>query len=324
MSILVGFGSDTRSTAPLDLAADISRTTSEQIVLVSVVQDTWDSLRDHAGIDDEWRRQVREQATDALEGARGHLSDEHDVVTRAKTARSVPQSLLDEARESGARLIVTGSATHGALGRIAFGSTNDRLAHSADTPVAIAPRGYVAHSHGIQRLVVAVDPTASDEALAAPVAELATWLGVPIEIVTFAVRSGSRSAFASFANLEIAEAWAELVRDHQLRLANRIGELAPDTTVSTVQVSAGERWSLALESYGWRAGDLLAVGSSQHGPVSRVFVGSTATRIVNHSPVPVVLLPRPAPEKPQDTAHTRTERDAPHRPASRWGRRARR
>lgn len=296
MSIVVGFGSDTRSTAPLDLAADIARTTGEQIVLVSVVQDSWGTLHDHAGVDDDWRRQVRAQATEALAGARDHLG-EHDVTTRARTARSVPQSLLEETREAGARLLVTGSATHGALGRIAFGSTNDRLAHSAETPVAIAPRGYVAHPGGIERLVVAVDPTVSDEALAKPVADLAGWLGVPVEIVTFAVRSGSRSAFATFASLEIARAWSDIVREHQLRLADRIRELAPDTTVSTVQVSTGERWSLALESYGWRAGDLLAVGSSQHGPVARVFVGSTATRIVNHSPVPVVLLPRPAPAR---------------------------
>lgn len=292
MSIIVGFGSDTHSTAPLDLAADLAHTTGDEIVVVSVVQDSWASLHDHAGVDDEWRLQVRAQATESLEQARRHL-DGHRIVTRVRTARSVPQSLLDETRQTHARLLVTGSASHSALGRIAFGSTNDRLVHSADRPVAIAPRGYRRHLGGISRLVVAVDPSVEDEALAAPVADLAGWLGVPVEIVTFAVRSGSRSAFATFASLEVARAWREMVGDHQRRLADRVRELAPGTEVSTVQVSTGERWSLALEAYGWRAGDLLAIGSSRHGPVARVFIGSTATRIVSHSPVPVVLLPRP-------------------------------
>jgi len=296
MSIVVGFGSDQRSTAALDLAGELAHTTGDPIVVVSVVQDSWDTLRDFAGVDDEWRRQVREQAKESLAEAKQHLAD-HEVTARIRTGRSVPQTLLESTRDSGARLVVTGSASHGALGRIAFGSTNDRLAHSAETPVAIAPRGYVAHPDGIERLVVAVDPSASDEALAQPVADLASWLKVPVEIVTFAVRSGSRSAFSTFANLEIRQAWEELVREHQIRLAQQITELAPETTVSTVRVSTGERWSLALESYGWRGGDLLAVGSSQYGPVSRVFVGSTATRIVNHSPVPVVLLPRPEPTR---------------------------
>nr|WP_276568808.1 universal stress protein [Aeromicrobium phoceense] len=142
-------------------------------------------------------------------------------------------------------------------------------------------------------MVVAVDPTASDAALDAPIASLATWLGVPVEIVTFAVRSGSRTAFAAFSDQGVREAWSTLVRTHQEQLADGIRKLAPETDVTTTQVTSAERWSLALESFEWRPGDLLAVGSSRHGPVARVFMGSTATRIVNHSPVPVILLPRP-------------------------------
>lgn len=293
MSVVVGFGSDTRSLAALDLAAEFARTTGDELVITSVVQDSWDSLRDFAGVDDQWRRDVREQAGEALATAREHLGDEADVVTVSRTASSVPQALLDESRARGARLVVAGSASHGALGRIAFGSTNDRLAHSSAIPVALAPRGFRAHEGGIERLVVAVDPTASDAALDAPIASLATWLGVPVEIVTFAVRSGSRTAFSAFADQGVREAWAALVHTHQEQLAEGIRALAPEVKVTTTQVTTAERWSLALESFEWLPGDLLAVGSSRHGPVARVFIGSTATRIVNHSPVPVMLLPRP-------------------------------
>lgn len=293
MSVVVGFGSDTRSLAALDLAAEFARTTGEELVITSVVQDSWDALRDFAGVDDEWRRSVRDQAGEALATAREHLGDEAEVVTVSRTASSVPQALLDESRARDARLVVAGSASHGALGRIAFGSTNGRLAHSSAIPVALAPRGFRANEDGIERLVVAVDPTASDAALDAPIASLATWLGVPVEIVTFAVRSGSRTAFAAFSDQGVRDAWATLVRTHQEQLADGIRRLAPETDVTTTQVTSAERWSLALESFEWRPGDLLAVGSSRHGPVARVFMGSTATRIVNHSPVPVILLPRP-------------------------------
>nr|WP_255669292.1 universal stress protein [Aeromicrobium duanguangcaii] len=293
VSIVVGFGSDTRNAAPLELAAELSRTTGDELVLVSVVQDSWGSLRDFAGVDDEWRADVREQAEEAIATARKHLGPDIEPVPVTKTATSVPQALLDECIARRARVLVAGSASHGALGRIAFGSTNDRLAHSSAVPIALAPRGYRSHDDGIQRLVVAVDPTASDVALHQPIADLASWLKVQVEIVTFAVRSGSRTAYSAFADQGVQRAWGTLVRNHQQELANKIRELAPDTEVTTDQVTTAERWSLALESYQWRAGDLLAVGSSRHGPVARVFVGSTATRIVNHSPVPVVLLPRP-------------------------------
>ena len=41
-------------------------------------------------------------------------------------------------------------------------------------------------------------------------------------------------------------------------------------------------------------GDVLVVGSSSIGPVARVFLGSRAAKIVRHSPVPVVVVPRGA------------------------------
>jgi nucleotide-binding universal stress UspA family protein len=37
---------------------------------------------------------------------------------------------------------------------------------------------------------------------------------------------------------------------------------------------------------------VLVVGSSELGPVAQVFLGSRASKIVRHSPVPVVVVPR--------------------------------
>jgi nucleotide-binding universal stress UspA family protein len=59
-------------------------------------------------------------------------------------------------------------------------------------------------------------------------------------------------------------------------------------------VGRGETWDEALEEVDWREGDVLVVGSSSAGPVSRVFLGSRSNKIVRHSPVPVVVVPRPA------------------------------
>ena len=57
-------------------------------------------------------------------------------------------------------------------------------------------------------------------------------------------------------------------------------------------VGYGESWDEALEDVEWDEGDVLVVGSSSTGPLARVFLGSRATKIVRHSPVPVVLVPR--------------------------------
>ena len=58
-----------------------------------------------------------------------------------------------------------------------------------------------------------------------------------MEIVTFAVRSGSRTAFAAFADQGVRDAWSALVRDHQEQLAEGIRALAPDVEVTTTQVT---------------------------------------------------------------------------------------
>jgi nucleotide-binding universal stress UspA family protein len=41
------------------------------------------------------------------------------------------------------------------------------------------------------------------------------------------------------------------------------------------------------------------IGSSESGPVARVFLGSRAAKIIRHTPVPVVIVPRDAAESYQ-------------------------
>ena len=38
----------------------------------------------------------------------------------------------------------------------------------------------------------------------------------------------------------------------------------------------------------------MVIGSSEAGPISRVFLGSRAAKIVRHTPVPVLAIPRGA------------------------------
>ena len=57
-------------------------------------------------------------------------------------------------------------------------------------------------------------------------------------------------------------------------------------------IGHGETWDEAVEDVEWADGDVLVVGSSSLGPIARVFLGSRAAKIVRHSPVPVVVVPR--------------------------------
>ena len=58
-----------------------------------------------------------------------------------------------------------------------------------------------------------------------------------------------------------------------------------------VAIGQGHDWETALDDITWHEGDLLLIGSSESGPVARVFLGSRAAKIIRHTPVPVLLVP---------------------------------
>ena len=56
-------------------------------------------------------------------------------------------------------------------------------------------------------------------------------------------------------------------------------------------VARGRGWDGALHGVDWAPDDVLALGSSRHGPLARVFLGSTASKILRHTPVPALVIP---------------------------------
>ena len=57
-------------------------------------------------------------------------------------------------------------------------------------------------------------------------------------------------------------------------------------------IGQGNDWDTALHDVDWGDGDLLVIGSRESGPIARVFLGSRAAKIIRHTPVPVIVVPR--------------------------------
>ena len=58
-----------------------------------------------------------------------------------------------------------------------------------------------------------------------------------------------------------------------------------------LQVATANGWDEAINAADWQEGDLLAIGTSPVGGIARVFLGSRGSKILRHSPVPVLVLP---------------------------------
>lgn len=293
MSIIVGFGPDTRTGSGLRLAAALAHSLDVTLVLCCVIHDSFESssLRDTSGFDADWRREINALADDAIAEAKEQLPDDLKVEVVRRTGRSVPQILENEAERRGAQMLVVGSSD-GVMGRIGLGSTSDRLVHSSRVPVALAPRGFDPSPEGIRRVVLAVDPTARDAALVPGVVDVLKTMNASLVVVTFAVRGGSRTAMSAFRDSGVYAQWRRDVQNTQRGIVTDVAGQCPDITAEAGSVIDGERWSTAVAAFDWQQGDLLVIGSSAHAALARVFLGSTAARILRHSPVPVLVLPR--------------------------------
>jgi nucleotide-binding universal stress UspA family protein len=244
-------------------------------------------------VDAEYAQYADRLATDSAAQAQkcvAEISTDLEVSYHKYAHRSAPGGLLDAVEELKAEVLVLGSAADGKLGQVVVGSTADRLLHSSPVPLAISPRGYRgSKSHGLTRITCAYPGTPESLHVVERVAAFAAQLAVPLRVVTFAVRG--RTMYPPEVGLRaedsILETWAAHSREALAALKSD-GVVGDDVTL---QVVTGNGWDQALDAAEWLDGELLALGTSPQGALARVFLGSKGTKIVRHSPVPVLVLP---------------------------------
>jgi nucleotide-binding universal stress UspA family protein len=295
MTIAVGFAPDGRGRAVLHLAATLARSAADDLVVCAVIPAPWPPGL--ARVDAEYRAQLEHQAEAALEQARARLPADVGVSCVVHHARSAAAGLLELAEDREAALVVAGSAAHGGPGYVALGSTTSRLLHSAHVPVALAPRGFRRGPGArVERVNAAFGGSAGGSELVVAAAGVAARVGASLRVASFAVRARPpyTSGVGSSEEATVVHDWVEDVRTAARRTLDEVDALPAVPRELEAVVGQGESWDEALEDVEWEDGDVLVVGSSTSGPVARVFLGSRASQIIRHSPVPVVLVPRAA------------------------------
>ena len=211
-----------------------------------------------------------------------------EVVAHAhvRAAESFAEGLVTVADELAASYIVVGAADGASRGRHRLGSTTTELLHSSDVPVVLVPRGArkIAPETGITRLTVAVGTRPGADALIAETAELAQAAGVgvrllsllPVDLPPTADTGTIRTANTTRADDVLAAARAEL----------------PPGLVTDVVVAAGDSIEEAVSYLDWLPGEVVLVGSSRLAQQRRLFLGSTAAKMLHEITVPVIVVPR--------------------------------
>jgi nucleotide-binding universal stress UspA family protein len=269
----------------------LARSADDDLVLCAVVPGAWPPSP--AKVDAEYQAELGSVAEDVLAQARGRLPEDIKVTTEVHHARSTPAGLLEVAEKHAASLIVAGSASAGGAGYVTLGSATGRLLHSSPVPVALAPRGFRARPDARVRRVTAAFGGSQDDLVVAA-AGVAARVGAALRLVSFAVRPRApyTVAVGREADDSMVAEWVQQIQESQRAALAEVEDLPSVPPDCEAVVGRGETWDEALEDVEWEDGDVLVVGSSSIGPIARVFLGSRSSKIVQHSPVPVVVVPR--------------------------------
>lgn len=214
---------------------------------------------------DDWMEQAI-AASAARTVARKHL----------RYSDSYAQGLLATAAELDSTMLVIGGGRHGALGKVSLGSVGNTLLHSSPIPIALAPRGFRHHPYNRITRVTAMLGTRVDphSHLLNVAADYSTLGRCPLRLVSLLDRSVP----------------AESAMKEQLSETSHLTAERTGTPVSFV-VQPGDNTEDAMSALDWKRHEIALVGSSRMAQKGRLFLGSTANKILRSTPVPMIVIP---------------------------------
>lgn len=211
-----------------------------------------------------------------------------DVAARplVVTDRSAAHALRTTAERDGAELIVIGSSRVAGVSRVLVADDAAATLHGAPCPVAVAPRDFASAPSTLRRIGVGLDGSSESRValeLACRLAHLANAFVRAITVVAAPVPAWPAVAW----NAAWAGSAGAVAQRGERMLASAVAELERDVTP---EVAVGTAWEeLAARSADL---DLLVVGARGCGPLRRLVLGSTSTRLARHAACPLLVTPR--------------------------------
>ncbi|GAA2239921.1 universal stress protein [Herbiconiux moechotypicola] len=292
MRYVVGYTDTDEGRDALALAVRLARTTGARLDLVLVLESAERATLVPA--DPGYERYLRETTEGWLATGLAHVPAGIEATTHVVYAESPADGLLEAVETLRAELIVIGTSPTGLLGRFTLGSDANALLHSAPVPVALAPGGCAAAGGApISRVTCAIGTRpGADELLAAAIG--ATRRGdVPLRLVSLVALDQPGGAPASATGTAHPDA-ATRAEAHAAAVLEEAVAHLPATITVTSQVATGRRIEDAVAALDWWPDEIALVGSSRLAQPKRLFLGSTAAKMLRELPVPLMVVPRDA------------------------------
>lgn len=265
----------------LALARVLARPTDTDIVLVGVIPVGMMP----ADIELIWRDEEHEFARKIRAAA-----EDSDGEARVFHSHSVAKGLTDLSEEIGADLIVVGSSRRGKVGQVVGGNVARQVLHGASCAVAVAPVGYADQSHdGLDSIVAGVDGMEDSQAAARAAADLAAAFDADATLVSVLEPPPIVYGKGGGGLGGINELKASQREQLQRSLDRAAGAFSDQPETELVEGDPVDALSAAAAD-----ASLLVVGSRGYGPLGRVLLGATDSKLLDSAPTPMLVWPRRA------------------------------
>jgi nucleotide-binding universal stress UspA family protein len=188
-------------------------------------------------------------------------------------------------------VIVVGTHQRSGFDRLRVGSVAERVAARAAVPVLVVPAGVLPRAVGpFQHVAVAVDFSASSERAVEQALALASQ---PTDRITLlhVVPGFASGVPPSLYRYGVSEYDAQMVRDARRRLQLAVAATRPTRAVIHTRILRGDTTTEISRVVDGIEADLLIVGATSRGIVSRTLFGTTAARLLKATRVPLLAVP---------------------------------
>ena len=278
MTVLAAYDPQSLDRAPVRFAATAARFANVPLVIASV----------RAGLTPE-RCIFDGLVGEGLEPLRTDLETDYGIavrtrVVRASTPMGVARALQRVIDAEHASLAVVGSTTRGVVGRVAPGTTAQRVINGCACPVVVVPHG---HDPPPRLSVIGVGfvPTPEGHRALRAAAAVAQMAGAELRVVTVVKPGLGTDASAGPARDTVERSRAHV----EATLTDAIAELTHDVKADgEVMVDDPADALLSVSSNV----DLLVMGSRGYGPGLAVLLGGVSRRLTLAARCPVLVMPR--------------------------------
>jgi nucleotide-binding universal stress UspA family protein len=213
-----------------------------------------------------------------------------DVVARSHVsfAESFADGLIREMVRLQADAIVVGGSGGGLAGPFSLGSVVNELLHSSPVPVVVAPRG-TRHSdvERVREVTCAIGERQGANLLLRSAVRFSKAAGTPLRLVSLVALD------PTFGHLRgDTDAVRERALEHAQETLEAAKNALPEAIPVTSTIVDGPTVEDAVSKLDWRDGDLIMVGSSRLSAPKRLFLGSTAAKMLRVLDVPMMVVPR--------------------------------